>query len=149
MCAVRGLVSLLLALPAVRSQLSGLAAETAAQMAAVFPNSADQLAFGSSQMLMLLLSLLFLLAIALPLQMRAQLPLCLASAAVLTAALLADGSCASSGGSAAAAVSGGAVHCLRSVVLTVMGTVVAPAVCQYTIERTSKQAFANVFGSSA
>lgn len=147
MCAMRGVLSLLLALPAIRLQFHGLALETASQVAAVFAVSADQLEFGSSQMLMLLLSVLFLLAIALPLQMRVQLPLCFASAAVLIGALLADGSCASS--SAAATAPRGAADCCRSIMLAVLGAVIAPAVCQYSIERKSRQDFANMFAWNA
>lgn len=153
-CGVRGLISLLLSLPVFRNQLAILAAEVVAHLPTALLRGTDYssgvLTMTLNQSLALLLSFQFVLSITLPVRIWLQLPLSIASAAVLKAVLLADGSCTSCQGLLAAApYSERSAACLRSLIITVLGIVVAPAICQFTIERKSRQDFASGFPCTA
>jgi len=92
----------------------------------------------------LLLSALFLIAVALPLRFRVQLPLNFMCAAMVLTALLVDGMSTNSS-TAAAGMRPRLAAWLRPALLMMLGGFVAPSVCQFAIEQTSRRSFVKAF----
>ena len=130
----------MLLLPASLSGLGHLTARACHQLEFVVSGKAEPRAVDSGSLhIAILMSVLFCLALALPLRLRVQSLLNLASAAAAIAGILLDGSCMVTAKSQGAVQTESVAHCLRSVLYIVFGAVVAPALCQVAIMRTSQK----------
>ena len=97
-----------------------------------------------SQVIVVPLTAMFALAVLLPLRLRVQVPLSLVCLAPVLVGMAADGMCTSA---SADCVPLRTAECLRPMVLVLLGSVVAPALCQFASERASRQAFARVYAA--
>ena len=138
-------LSLLLALSPTRSVLQRAATAEGARIAAAISAFAPSVQLQRcNHVLVVPLVTMFGLALLLPLRLRVQLPLSLACLAPVLAGMGADGMYATEG----AMVQASCRECLRSTVLILLGSVVAPALCQFASERASRRAFAKIYSRS-
>ena len=145
--AVRLSLSLLLALSPTRAVLQRAATAAGARIAvaagAYTPTVQLQ---RCSHVIVVPMTTMFALALLLPLRLKVQLPLSLACLAPVLAGMAADGMFPAKGAaSMASSQTSDSGECLRSTVLILLGSVVAPALCQFASERASRRAFAKVY----
>ena len=97
-----------------------------------------------SQVIVVPLTAMFALAVLLPLRLRVQIPLALVCLAPVLVGMVSDGMCATA---SADCVPLETTECIRPMALVLLGSVVAPALCQFASERASRQAFAKVYAA--
>ena len=135
-------LSLLLALSPTRAVLQQAATAAGARVAAAAGVHAQSVQLQRcSHVIVVPLTTMFGLALLLPLRLRVQLPLTLACLVPVLAGMGTDGMFPVGG----AGMQASSVECLRSTALILLGSVVAPALCQFTSERASRRAFAKIY----